>query len=297
MSSKHSLLTLPSEIRNQIYILVHDASAAPPKSPADAGPRYLEAVKGFGRRSVLYPIPSIRNESILALSLCSRQLKQELHEIISNPSNIKNTTHELDLMLQGCRIWPTWTNLSYPVAEMEHLKVNLRLFDVKSGGGLFWGCGGPGLTFVVLFRAMNRLLHHGPHFLYSRKTMSPMKIGTFTLNVLHGYGTTPTPTDNMFKSHDDPELKCKDFIVLEQSRIYDHIRSHLQQVVASGLLTGKIQTVQICDGEGIKALSTVGITPSNEPTDEWLDYGFIWGVDKDMKVEKVESKDVCLHQR
>ena len=96
-------------------------------------------------------------------------------------------------------LWPTWTKPPKSLVKVEHLDVNLRLFDVTRGGKLFWASGGPGVTLVVLFRLLNRLLHHGPRFLYKSGENQDFDIQTRTLNVLPGYGKVLCPDDECFK--------------------------------------------------------------------------------------------------
>ncbi|KAL8942511.1 MAG: hypothetical protein Q9216_001612 [Gyalolechia sp. 2 TL-2023] len=296
MSGQNFLCALPREIRDEIYASVLSVPAAPPVSPADAGVRYMEKVKWRSRdRNIFYPLPSTCSGPTPALSHCNRLLRQELYELITNHRITRSATYELDVMLQGCRLWPTWTKLPYPAANMEHLEVNLRIFDVRRGGGLFWGCGGPGLAFVVLFRALDRLLHHGPRFLYKKGAIQSLDIDTLTINVLHGYGTVARPTDKGFKDREDPELRCTRLVEHNQEKIYQNICTHLYSVVRAGLLSGKVQTLNIRDGDKVESYTTNGVTPNFMPCERWKRYGFVWGVDEKMEAEKVESRD--LHHR
>ena len=285
MSSQDSLLTLPREVRDKIYSLVLSIPAAPPVSPTEAGVRYEERVNG--NRKVLYPVLSTYNGNTLNLLHCNRQIRQELCDYLKNPRITREITYELDLMLQGCTLWPTWTNLPYPATAMEHLEVNLRLFNVEYGGGLFWGSGGPGLTFVVLFRALNRLLHHGPRFLYQNKDVPGLKIGTMTINILHGFRTVKRSMDFRFRDRYDNDLEYEEFIKQDRANINNHICSQLRLVMSQGLLAGKIQTLRICHGEKVEEYETSGIAPSATPSEEWKEWGFIWGVDEGMKVTKI----------
>lgn len=283
------MLMLPREVRDEIYTLILSSRATPPAFPADAGPRYSETVS-LGR-NVLYPVPSPINDPSSALSQCCRQLRQELRELKGNRHLTNGITYRLDAMLQRCRLWLTWTNFPFPAMEMGHLEVNLRLFDIKSGGGLFWGDGGPGRNFIVLFRALDRLLHHGPHFLYNRKSEQGMKIGTLTINVLFGYGKAARPTKV------DTEAKCKQYDERVRRRIFRSIHWNLSRVVDCGLLSEKVQTLRVCDGDVVKEYSTAGIPPSTRPPETWQDYGFAWGMDKDMTYHHVDSRVFCLPQK
>lgn len=290
-----SFLKLPREIRDEIYTLILTSPTDPPVSPKEAGLRYREVVKSWttpNDRCIFYPPPLTRNGPAAALSQCNRQLRQELNHLVISPRRAKDVTYTIDVMLTGCLLWPTWTCIPYPVSKMEHLDINLRLFDVKYGGGLFWGCGGPGMTFIVLFRALNRLLHHGPHFLYKDGESRSLKIDTLTINVLHGYGTVIRSTDGVFPERYDPELECKRFVERDRKQIYGFICQQLHIVVCQGLLSEQIQTLKVCDGDAVQTYTTEGISPTATPPEEWLRWGFVWGVDEMMKVEKVESSDL-----
>ncbi|KAL8756567.1 MAG: hypothetical protein Q9199_002848 [Rusavskia elegans] len=291
MSCHHSLLTLPREVRDEIYTLLLDSSNVPPSSPGERGLRYKEAVEDgvFNNRIIFYPPPTIWKGPTSALLQCNRQLRHEIVDFTVKTYQNKGGKCELDVMLKGCMLWPTWTKLVHSVAKMEHLEVKLRLFDVKRGRGLFWGDGGPGLTFVVFFRLLNRLVHHGPRFLYNEQENQSLKIQTLTLNVLPGYGEVLGPDDRRSKDQKDPGAKRKERLKQEYKRIYQHICSSVSQVVGEGLLSEKIQTLKVCYGDKVAVYNTDGITPSTSPSDEWKEWGFVWGVDERMKVEKIDS--------
>ncbi|CAL8582082.1 hypothetical protein XPA_007759 [Xanthoria parietina] len=291
MSGRPSLLTLPREIRDEIYTLLLNSSNVPPTSPEETGLRYREAVEDdvFSHRNVFYPPPTTWKGHTSALLQCNRQLRQEIVDATASARLQQGGTCKLDVMLKGCMLWPTWTKLLHPTGKMEHLEVNLRLFDVNGGGGLFWGCGGPGLTFVVLFRLLNRLLHHGPRFLYDERDNQSLEIQTLTLNVLRGSGEMLGPNDRPFEDLEDPAVKLKRRLEHEYKKIYQYICSSVGQVVRAGLLTDKIQTLEVCYGDAVTLFATDDIAPRTTPSDEWEEWGFVWGVDEGMKVEKVNS--------
>ncbi|KAI4228711.1 MAG: hypothetical protein L6R36_001401 [Xanthoria steineri] len=290
-----SFLQLPRELRDDIYTLLLNPLADPPPSPKAAGIRYRELVTSqshLNDKCIFYPPPLSRNGPAAALSQCNRQLRQELNDLVTSPHRTKAVTCTIDVMLQRCLLWPTWTSLPPPVPIVDHLGINLRLFDVKYGRGLFWCYDRPGATFVVLFRALNRLLHHGPGFLYEDGESQKLKINTLTINVLHGYGTVAGPDDALFLERDDPELECEQFMERDREQIHDFISQQLHQVVSHGLLSEQIQTLRVCDGDRVQTFATEGIPLTATPPDEWIRWGFDWGVDEMMKVEKVESLDL-----
>ncbi|KAL8986099.1 MAG: hypothetical protein Q9205_000349 [Flavoplaca limonia] len=276
----------------EIYSLLLDSSDTPPSSHGETGLRYKEAVadRVFHNRNIFYPPPAIYREPILALSHSNGQIRQEIVKSIASACLTKCETCELDVMLRGCMLWPTWTKPPISTAKVEYMAVNLRLFDVTRGGGLFWGNGGPGLTFVVLFRLLNRLLHHGPRFLYKDGESQSFEIQTLVLNVLPGYGKVPCPDDEYFKNQDDPVVTCKQYVEEEYRRIYQHICGNIHMVIHQGLLSGKIQTLKVCHGDTVRVYSTDGIKPNDTPSTEWESYGFVWGINERMKVEKIDCQ-------
>ncbi|KAL8727193.1 MAG: hypothetical protein Q9166_006230 [cf. Caloplaca sp. 2 TL-2023] len=296
MSSQARFFTLPREVRDSIYTLVLSTPTDPLSSPREAGLRYKEEVGGgWDIRCVFYPPPSTFHGPASALSQCSHKIRQEVSELVTKRSLTKGVTYELDVMLKGGMLWPTWINLPYPVTKMDHLQANLRLFDVRDGDGLFWGAGGPGLTFVVLFSLLNRLLHHGPRFLYKKGMTQGLEIDQLTINVMPGYGKVLQPDDGRFRDEENPMLKCEQHVERDHKRIYQFICRHIDDVVRQGLLFGKVQTLKICLGDTMTEYLVKETTPEATPSAKWRTWGFVWGVDDDMKTEKVESSSFLDH--
>ncbi|KAL8668847.1 MAG: hypothetical protein Q9168_006534 [Polycauliona sp. 1 TL-2023] len=295
MSCQSLFLKLPREVRDEIISLVLNSPIAPPISPHHAGVRYKEDINERDDRSVFYPLPANIYGPALALSCCNRQSRQEVHDLITNPCLTKSPTYKLDVMLKGCELWPTWVTHCGSVSTIDHLQIDLRLFDLLYGGQSFWGNGGPGLAFVVLFRALNRLLHHGPTFLYHEASHG-VKVNTLVINLLHGYGKVFQPSKKWLERRDDPEGDCKRFIEQDHERIYNHICSMLHIVVHQGLLSDKIQTLKVHNATDVDVISCAGIAPNNKPPQEWIEWGFIWGVDKGMKLEKGDSADLLRRE-
>ena len=289
MAQQSPLFTLPREIRDDIYNLLLNWPNDPPGSPAAAGLRYREVVGTWGDRSVFYPPPTTYCEPASALSQCSRQIRQELYELVTNGNLTKSVTYKLDVMLKGCMLWPTWANLPYPVRKMDHLQADLRLFDVKDGSGLFWGAGGPGLVFLVLFSLLNRLLHHGPRFIHKEGEVRGLEVDMLTINMLPGYGEVLRPDDDRFGDDPDAVQKCEDYIKRDHDRIYMNVCPLVHAVISHGLLSEKVRTVRVCLGSKMEEYRVLPALPDNEPSDKWKRWGFVWGVDHKMKVEKVDS--------
>ncbi|KAL8771970.1 MAG: hypothetical protein Q9209_002634 [Squamulea sp. 1 TL-2023] len=285
--------TLPREVRDEIYTFLLLSPIDPPRSPEQAGVRYREDIRDYWEnRSVLYPPHFANNGPASALSQCNHQLRREILELSTNRSLTKGTKFELDIMLKDCMLWPTWINLYFPVAKMDHLQANLRLFDVKTGAILFWGNGGPGQSFVVLFSLLNRLLYHGPRFIYKEGETKGLKIDVLTLNLLPGYGETLQPD----YSDEHPLQACEARIEEETKEILNFMSRHMQDIVNQGLLSCKVKTVRICYRDEIKTYSVDEKTPDAAPSAEWKAYGLVRGVDEGMQIEKVDSF-ACLEPR
>ena len=71
----------------------------------------------------------------------------------------------LDLMIQHCDIWPTWTLFPGPITHIRNLEVEMRMFD-HCRCNQFAGDGGRGDIFRPLFHLLSGLFHHDPQFTY-----------------------------------------------------------------------------------------------------------------------------------
>ncbi|KAL8911685.1 MAG: hypothetical protein Q9172_007629 [Xanthocarpia lactea] len=171
---------------------------------------------------------------------------------------------------------------------MDHLQADLRLFDVKDGSGLFWGAGGPGLVFLVLFSLLNRLLHHGPRFIHREGEVRGLQVDMLTINMLPGYGEVLGPDDDRFEDGPDALQVCQDYLELDHSKIFRNFCSLLHHVISQGLLSQKVKTVRVHHRSEMEEYCVPAGLPDKEPSDEWKRWGFVWGVDHKMKVEKVE---------
>lgn len=293
MPSETPLLALPREVRDEIYAILLQSPIAPPPNPKEAGPRYKEqADKGtWDHREVLYPRPSTPRaaSSAASLSQCNRQLCQEISALATSPALLKDTTHELDVMLKNTMLWPTWTCLPAPEElQIRHLRVNLRMFDVVQGSGLFWGDGGPGLAFVPLFRLLNRLLHHGPSFLYPGTIDRGLKIETLSIHLLFCSDNSIDRCGHLdFEKEDDPKNGKRS--AGHRMRIYGIICSYMGRVVDQGLLFGKVAHLEIHHGYEVESFEIQDRKPDEKEMAEWRSWDFDWGIDEEMRVEKVDS--------
>lgn len=165
--AQHDLLTLPREIRDEIYLAVLRLPSEPPPSPEDAGPRFA----GFGsnsqrRTSVFYPVNVYPQYACQSLLACNHQINIEVREVLGrHDTSGWGLDFKLDLMIQDRDIWPTWTLFPGPITHIRNLEVDMRIFR-DYHDGQFGGDGGPGAIFRPLSHLLSGLFHHGPQFVY-----------------------------------------------------------------------------------------------------------------------------------
>lgn len=121
--TQHNLLTLPREIRDDIYLAVLQSPSEPPQSPEDAGPRFA----GFGSdlergNNVFYPTAVYPRYACQSLQACNHQMNIEVRELLDrHDTSQRGLDFKLDLMIHHCDIWPTWTLLPGPIAHIRNL--------------------------------------------------------------------------------------------------------------------------------------------------------------------------------
>ena len=264
MSDRCMLFALAREVRDMIYLELLKIPVAPPVCCKEAGCRYLENLhyKAHLHQHIFYPTVIALLGSAGPLSSFNGQIRTEIRELLDRQTFLKNATYELDVMLHGSSLWPTWTSSPSPiVTQIPHLKISYRLFDdmTEPYGHL------QRRTLESLVNLLNRLLHHGPQFIHNGKRPY-VWVDLLTLTVYD-----PTELGNFA-------------VTWARSRFYDYLGT----IMKSGFLLGKIGNLRvILNGEttdhDINApvhgnLSHVGNV-----------WGYPWGVDTNMRVEKVNS--------
>ena len=289
VSYQTTLFLLPREIRDAIYDLVLNSPGTPPSSPQQAGVRYEERFEThwFDNEfaSVLYPSPNSLHGSGSALSQVNRQLRQESHDFITNPHLTSSVAYKLDAMLQGPRLWLSWTSVPRSVSKIENLDIDLRILDPLDDRFLSRDAPRRQTVVTLLVRTMDRLLNHGPSFRY-QDDIHGLKVDTLTIHLLHRYDKLFRPTKHSMKTRKIPKL--------------GHIRTgdtclslRLSKLVYLGFLSGKVQNLTISSRGGADVYSTRNIEPLNWLPDELARYDLRWGFDKEMRVKKVYSADLC----
>ncbi|CAF9907341.1 MAG: hypothetical protein HETSPECPRED_007104 [Heterodermia speciosa] len=264
-SDHFRLLSLPREIRDAIYLATIHTPRDPPDSPDEAGPRFKSGCATMWNRTVYYPIGPSSWPSHVSLILCNRQVRSETLEILNRESS--RLTCRLDCMQRSIDLWPTW--ISYPglPQTIDHLEMNLRLFNVYRGTGLFGGDGGPGLIFAPLFALLNRFIHHGPQFMYTGPLRHPPRLETLMINISY---EGRTKFDHELSDHERTPHRLNIFRV---------IAGMLYRVAGKGLLVGKIQRIGVRWEDHESVFETGTFEPSEEVDEEWNQYGFHWGCD------------------
>ena len=263
--SHSSFLSLPRELRNAIYIATIHAPRDPPDSPDEAGSRYKEDCSSYWNRAVYYPIGPSSWPSHVSLALCNRQVRFEILEILN--SERKRLTCRLDCMLKQHALWPTW--ISYPglPQKIHHLEMNFRLFDVYDGGGLFWGCGGPGVMFAPLFLTLNHFIHHGPQFIYTGPVRREPRLETLMINISY-----EDRTKFEYEQSDRERMRSK-------HNIFMNVAGNLNAVARKGVLVGKVERIGVRWGCFESTVETGSFQRTEGVGEEWERYGFRWGCD------------------
>jgi len=271
------LLSLPREIRNNVYWGLLELPNETPISPDAAGPRFStvrERGSSWGPR-ILYPLDTRPNMAYAGLLQCNRQLRAECLEVWRLRHTSKGQTHRLDCMSKGQTLWPTWILFPGPQHTMQRLEMDFRLCGVGSGIGYFGGDGSPGRAFRPLFELLNRFVHHGPQFIYAQPLQNNIRLERLMINIL--------PMDRMKddefapdSSDDNSDEKLRTRV---RERIFLHIKMRLKQVAAQGLLTGKIANIGVRSGHLEAVIPTEKYKPSDTVNSVWDEWGFHCGVD------------------
>lgn len=184
------LLSLPRELRDQIYGYLLDAYRKVPISPLFPGPRRFRRGKDGTLRDISYSTPS-PDTGIIALSETSQQLHQEVLQVAHKPSRLDNLNAELDIMVKGYIMWPTWTTLPLLTSNDAtlNINVNLRIFSTESFRENDGWPRQPGAAFRSLLTLLCQFIYNGASFKPppSKPNMEPEKrhrrINTLSIHV------------------------------------------------------------------------------------------------------------------
>ena len=264
------LLSLPREIRNAIYIATIHAPRDTPNSPDEAGPRYKTRCSTIWNRSVYYPIGPSSWPSHVSLIQCNRQVRSETLEILNRER--RRSTCRLDCMLERLALWPTW--ISYPglPQTIDHLEMNLRLFDVRDGRNLLWGRRGPGAMFVPLFWMLNHFIHHGPQFIYTGPLRHTPRLETLMIHISY---EDRTRSGRELSDHRQSAQRR----TVDKREIFRTFAGIVNMLACNGVLAGKIERIGVRWEDHVSIVETGLFKPSEEVGEDWERFGFRWGCD------------------
>ncbi|KAL8976945.1 MAG: hypothetical protein Q9205_007159 [Flavoplaca limonia] len=290
VSGQTTIFSLPREIRDEIYDLVLNSPRTPPSCPQQAGVRYEEVIgmKRYGCElaSILYPSPNSDHGSGSVLSQVNRQLRQESRDFITNPYLTSSVTSKLDAMLQGPRLWLSWTSVPHSMPKMDNLEIDLRIFDTPDDGGIFCSSIRAQNVVIMLLRAIDLLLDYGPSFRCQDDALG-LKVDTLTIILLHRYDKLFRPDEQWMKDHESSEPD--DTETSEEGHVHNLLSSHLGDFVRRGFFSDKVQTLRFSSIGALNVYRPRNIEPSRKR------FFHMWcqlGVDKYMRVEKVNSADL-----
>lgn len=217
-------LDLPRELRDNIYVFLIHESRPPSEDPSDAGKRDVYSSNTYYERCSPKP-------ALLQLKLCSQQVYAETTEIIAKYDDELSVRPELDIMVKGSTIYPTWTFL--PLIHTLHtpalrptISISLRLFESWEGG----------LNTSVyrsLWSFFNHLVSNGPCFRpkYSTKRLgTPLKICKLQFVIRLCF---PTSVDDWYGTYRD---------------VFDR----LERLAMDNVGLGHVEMIEGCFGSDIR---------------------------------------------
>lgn len=274
-SFRHELLTLPREIRDDIYLAVLQLPSEPPPSPEDAGPR----IAGFGSelpegKNVFYPTDVYPKYACQNLQACNHQMNTEVREVLVRHDRLERGWDcKLDLMIHYCDIWPTWTLLPGPITHIRNLEVEMRIFD-NCHGNQFGADGGPGRIIRPLFQLLSGLFHHGPQFVYKGSFDRQLDVDTMVFTIRDQMLNNELRKDAVEAGSPPGVLS----IGRRSNRSTLLLLCMLSKIAGSGTLFGRVSKIKVDTNKGVKEISVPGWGLAQETVDLWDDYGFHWGV-------------------
>jgi len=180
-----SFLGLPREIRDFIYLHLLCMRTTPPEDPWRAGERDPNSSSPC---AIYFEAHSVR-PALLQLKLCSRQIYHEVRETLVKRLTCHYGHAELDIMLCGSSIWPTWVTLPVTPWLDPVIDVKLRIFEATG-----WGSEFSTGAYRALWTLFRLLVCHGPCFTHSTDLITPLEIDRLRLDISHCF---PTSVDDL----------------------------------------------------------------------------------------------------
>ena len=175
-----SLLALPRELRDKIYLFLLHEWRQPPEDPSHAGNRIEFSSDTYVE--TLTPKPAL-----LQLKLCSTQLHAETTSIVKLHQASLSTTAHLDILVKGTAIYPTWLHLPLTPSLDGTIEISIRLFSPQGGIPPFaQDAASAYRSLWLLFRS---IVFKGAYFYRTtRKLRTPLNIKClrFDIQLCHG---------------------------------------------------------------------------------------------------------------
>lgn len=116
---------LPQGLRDRVYMIVLESKIKPPRNPIQ------ENEKDRGTKGA-YAVQPHEIASFGLLYAC-RQTRYEMsHAIARQNATEEDITYQLDCLVKGHSIIPTWTALPAPPCHLRHIVVTVRAFHSAS---------------------------------------------------------------------------------------------------------------------------------------------------------------------
>ncbi|KAL9130251.1 MAG: hypothetical protein Q9175_007068 [Cornicularia normoerica] len=284
-TTRHNLLTLPREIRDEIYLTVLQSPSEPPRCPEYAGSRFA----GFGsepeqQKIVFYPTNVYPRYACQSLQACNHQVNIEVREVLArHDSSKQGLDFKLDLMIQDCRIWPTWTLLPGPITHIRNLEVEMRMFD-GCHGSQFGGDGGPGAIFRPLFHLLSGLFHHGPQFIYKGPFQRQLRVDTMIFTICRRGVLEGQP-------HDERDARGLYSVLSISNRISQSVWLKLRMIASCGTLLGRVSKLKLNTGEDVKEFPVPNRKMAQGMVDHWDSYGYHWGIETPSEEDILRSEE------
>lgn len=195
LPGKSSLLQLPREIRDMIYVYLLEAHRSAPPSPPFSGPRIFRHERNAHeqklQKDIAYPV-AIAQTNINALLSTSRLIRSEVLEL-ADKRNKNNATlpADLDIMATGYVLYPLWTRLPILASSNTSLNVTvrLRIFSPEAFRAQDGPPRRPCMASHGLLTLLNQFITCGPAFTCIGKSSDsddpPITIDTLTIRLVN----------------------------------------------------------------------------------------------------------------
>lgn len=182
VSDQTGFLSLPRELRDQIYLDVLKSESTQPESPQSAWPR--EEVIIYGGQRIYYPLHPDTNP-FRSLLGCRRQIRTEVQQLYDHlESGHALPLFKLDVLVDGNFSWPTWILCPGRSEHVQDLQVDLRIFH----NGYHRSSYDQDATLAIrpLFLLLNQFMFHGSNFLCKGLPTRSTNVEACTVNILPG---------------------------------------------------------------------------------------------------------------